>query len=296
MILSRLQYPIVLAPLAGGPSTPALAAAVSGAGGLGFLAAGYLAAHEVRRNIHAVRYRTSAPFGVNVFVPGSPDVDERAVRAYVERLRAEAARYGTDVGEPRFDDDDWEAKLVVLHEERVPVVSFTFGCPPADVVASLRAAGSEVWATVTDVVEARIGRDAGVDVLVLQGTEAGGHRASFRDRDDGEGLGLLPLIRIVTAEIDLPLVAAGGIGDGAAVGPFAYLRPGTVLGADGKTARVSSIFKWFAGDFTASGGVVAFIRAKASPEIAARLGALTDARASQLTAPGSVPSGLPVDD
>jgi nitronate monooxygenase len=217
VILDRLRYPIVLAPLGGGPSTPALTAAVSNAGGLGFLAGGYLTASDLRAAIGAVRERTSAPFGVNVFVPGSPAVDERAVRAYLERLQAEAARYGASVGDPRYDDDDWDAKVALLRDEPVPVVSFTFAAPPADVVAQLRKKGSEVWATVTEVAEARVAHEAGVDVLVVQGVEAGAHRASFRDRDDAEALGVLPLIRLVSAELDLPLVAAGGIGDGASV-------------------------------------------------------------------------------
>lgn len=234
MLLRELRHPIVLAPLAGGPSTPALAAAVSEAGGLGFLAAGYLSADAMRNDIRALRERTSAPFGVNLFVPGNPDVDERGVRSYVERLRIEAARYDTDVGEPRFDDDDWDAKLGLLREDQVPVVSFTFGCPPADVVVSLRTAGSEVWVTVTELAEARIASDAGADALVLQGVEAGGHRASFADRDDGEGLSILALLRLVASEIELPLVAAGGISDGAAVA--------AVLSAGAAAAQIGTAF------------------------------------------------------
>ena len=121
-----------------------------------------------------MRAATEAPFGVNLFVPGSPDVDEAALRAYVEEL-------GPEAGEPRFDDDGWEQKLAFLRDEPVAVVSFTFGCPSPDIVASLRDAGSEVWATVTSPAEARIARDAGADALVLQGVEAGGHRGTFDD-------------------------------------------------------------------------------------------------------------------
>src|SRR5437588_4001090 len=129
MLLHELRHPIVLAPLAGGPSTPALAAAVCEAGGLGFLAAGYLGADALRDDIHALRELTRAPFGVNVFVPGSAEVDEDAVRVYVERLRArESGRYGVEPGEPRFDEDGWDAKLRVLAAEKPRVVSFTFGC------------------------------------------------------------------------------------------------------------------------------------------------------------------------
>lgn len=218
MLIHELRHPIVLAPLAGGPSTPALAAAVSEAGGLGFLAAGYLAADAVRDDIRALRELTQAPFGVNVFVPGSADVDEEAVRVYVERLRArESGRYGVEPGEPRFDDDGWEAKLLVLAAEKPPVVSFTFGCPSPETISSLAEVGSEVWVTVTDLAEARIAHAAGADALVLQGSEAGGHRASFVDREGAEDLGILALTRLVARAIELPLIAAGGLGDGPAV-------------------------------------------------------------------------------
>jgi nitronate monooxygenase len=210
MVLSSLTHPIVLAPLAGGPSTPELAIAVGDAGGLGFLAAGYRTAEAMTGDIAAVRMATDAPFGVNVFVPGEPAADP-AVRAYVATL-------GPDAGEPRFDDDGWEAKVEALREARVPVVSFTSGCPPADVISSLRAAGSEVWVTVTSVAEARVARDAGADVLVAQGVEAGGHRACFADGPDASDLGLLALLRLLAAsDVSLPLVAAGAIADAAGV-------------------------------------------------------------------------------
>jgi nitronate monooxygenase len=231
VILGELRHPIVLAPLAGGPSTPALAGAVCEAGALGFLGAGYLTADRMRDDIRALRELTAAPFGVNLFVPGSPGVDEEAVHAYVERLRA---RYVTDIGEPRFDDDDWDAKLRVLADERPAVVSFTFGCPAAEVISSLKVVGSEVWVTVTDVEEALQAQAAGADALVLQGIEAGGHRASFIDRDGAEGLGILALLRLVVRESPLPLVAAGGIADGAGVA--------AVLAAGAAAAQLGTAF------------------------------------------------------
>ncbi|MGI8421051.1 MAG: nitronate monooxygenase [Gaiellaceae bacterium] len=176
---------------------------------MGFLAAGYRSAEELRGALGELRGLTSAAFGVNVFVPATAEIDEDALAAYGQRLCPGA-------GAPRADDDDWEAKLALLHEEPVPVVSFTFGCPPAATIASLRAAGSEVWATVTAVEEGHLAATACADVLVLQGSEAGGHRGSFVDRD-GEGLSVLALLRLVAGELDLPLVAAGGIADGPAV-------------------------------------------------------------------------------
>jgi nitronate monooxygenase len=234
VILDRLQHPIVLAPLGGGPSTPALAAAVSDAGGLGFLAAGYRTGAATRAAIRELRALTAAPFGVNVFVPTAVEVDEAALAAYLERLQAEARRYGAEVGEPRLDDDDWEAKLAVVREERVPVVSFTFGCPATGVIRSLQEGGAEVWVTVTDASEARRAREAGADALVAQGMEAGGHRGGWDDRDDAEDLSVLALLRLVRAEVDLPLIATGGIADGAAVA--------AVLAAGAAAAQIGSAF------------------------------------------------------
>ena len=231
MILEQLRHPVVLAPLAGGPATRELAAAVSAAGGLGFVAAGYRTADAVAGDIRRVRELTAAPFGVNLFVPGHAEVDERALTDYLERLGEEAAGYGVELGEARDDDDEWETKLDVLRRERVPVVSFTFGCPSAEVIASLHEAGSEVWVTVTEAAEARIAEESGADALVLQGVEAGGHRASFLDLDNAECLSTLVLLRLVGVESELPLVATGGITDGAALA--AVLVAGAAAGQVG---------------------------------------------------------------
>jgi nitronate monooxygenase len=217
MLLDQLELPIVQAPLAGGPSTPQLAAAVAAAGGLGFLAAGYKTASAVTADIEQLRALTSAPFGVNIFAPPAPASNDKAVDAYASRLRADAERYGVTVGEPRHDDDEFEAKLALMVQQRVAIVSFTFGCPDALVVQRLHHAGAEVWVTVTSPEEAAQSHDAGADALVVQGSEAGGHRGYFADADDREDFGLLALLRLVRAQVRLPLVAAGGIVDGAGV-------------------------------------------------------------------------------
>jgi len=224
----------VQAPLAGGPSTPELAAAVSGAGGLGFLAAGYRPAEAVRAEIRRLRDAGEDAFGVNLFVPGPREADQAALERYLRGLDGEAARYGVELGEPRWDDDAWADKLAVVAEERVPVVSFTFGCPAGQVVERLHAAGCAVWVTVTDVDEARSAQQRGADALVVQGVEAGGHRASFADRDDRGDLGLLALLRVVAAAVDLPLVAAGGIMDGAGLA--------AVLAAGAAAAQLGTAF------------------------------------------------------
>jgi nitronate monooxygenase len=232
--LDRLRHPIVLAPLAGGSATPELVAAVGDAGGLGFVGAGYRTTDDTAAQIAAVRALTGAPFGVNVFVPRRDPVDPRALAAYLERLRPDAERLGVAVGEPRDEDDEWGAKIALLTGDPVPVVSFTFACPSPDVVGALRAAGSEVWVTVTRAAEARAARDAGAQALVCQGAEAGGHRGAWDDREDAEALGLLTLLRLVAAETDLPLVAAGGVADGAGLA--------AVLAAGARAAQIGTAF------------------------------------------------------
>src|SRR5437764_981653 len=131
MVLDELEVPVVLAPLAGGPSTPELAAAVSEAGAFGFLASGYLSAQDLEAGIEAVRGLTSRPFGVNVFTPGGGPSEPAAYDSYLGKLRAWAEETGVELGEPRYSDDDWEAKLALLAADPVAVVSFTFGCPDA---------------------------------------------------------------------------------------------------------------------------------------------------------------------
>src|SRR3954453_23135746 len=210
MVLDALEVPIVLAPLAGGPSTPELAAAVSGAGGLGFLGAGYLSADALAEDIAQTRALTTRPFGVNLFaITGSP-ADPVTYRDYVAALGAEA-------GDPRFDDDAFEAKVGVLVEDPVAIVSFTFGVPPRAAIERLRAVESEIWITVTNADEAEQAAGAGADVLVVQGAEAGGHRGSFDDAPDQPVIPLLDLLRLVRERTSRPLVAAGGIANADAV-------------------------------------------------------------------------------
>jgi nitronate monooxygenase len=211
---SELEIPLVGAPMAGGPSSPELAAAVSEAGGLGFLAAGYESPEALSADIESVRAATRRSFGVNIFAPPGAPTDGGAITRYADRLAAEADRYGVALGEPRHDDDAFAAKLEVVQRERVPVASFTFGCPGPETVAALKAADSSVWVTVTDVHEAELAMAAGADALIAQGTEAGGHRGFFDDDDDHDNLGLLVLLRILATRCPLPTIAAGGIMDG----------------------------------------------------------------------------------
>src|SRR3954447_19771560 len=217
-MLDRLAVPIVQAPLAGGPSTPELAAAVSGAGGLGFVAAGYRTPEALAEAVARTRALTDGPFGVNVFAPTGAPADPAAARRYADALRPLAEAAGAALGEPRFDDDHFAAKLDLLLAAPPAVVSFTFGCPPAETVARVRAAGATVWVTVTGPEEAEQAVAAGADALVVQGVEAGGHRGAFADREDRVDYGLLALLGLVRARVEVPLVAAGGIARGRGVG------------------------------------------------------------------------------
>ena len=220
VILDQIGVPIVLAPMAGGPSTPELAAAVSNAGGLGFIAAGYLSAAALRDSIASARAMTTGPLGVNLFVPGLRRPAPGTVAVYAATLAGDARLTGVELGEARYDNDAWEAKLALLLADPLPVTSFTFGCPHPDVIKAVQGAGSEAWVTVTTPAEAEQAGMAGADVLVVQGSEAGAHRGSFIDdpaEDSVRSIGLLSLLQLVRATTLKPLVAAGGISTGAAV-------------------------------------------------------------------------------
>jgi nitronate monooxygenase len=196
--------------MAGGPSTPELTMAVTEAGGFGYLAAGYLTSRALDALLDRTRALTSRPIGVNLFVPGPSDADDAAIAAYAARLAPEAARLGVDLGEPRWDDDDYPAKVELLSRSGVHTVSFTFGCPAPEIVHELRHQGIEVAVTVTNAAEAAHAAEAGADSLIVQGTEAGGHQGTF-DGAEPNHTSLLDALQAVRTAVDLPLVAAGGI-------------------------------------------------------------------------------------
>ncbi|RAJ46325.1 nitronate monooxygenase [Kitasatospora sp. SolWspMP-SS2h] len=209
--------PVVMAPMAGGAGTPELVAAVNGAGGLGFLAAGYRSVEGLRQQVQRARELTDRPIGVNLFVPGPP-APPGAVDAYRERLRPEALRWGVELpAEIPPDRDDWDAKVRLLLRDPVDWVSYTFGLPEPAEAAAVRAAGIRQAGTVTSPAEARAATALGLDALVVQGPEAGGHRGTHRAEDPPGTLPLLELLAAVREVTALPLIAAGGLGDGAAI-------------------------------------------------------------------------------
>jgi nitronate monooxygenase len=207
-----IAVPIVGAPMAGGPGTPELASAVSNAGGLGFVAAGYLSAERFADDVAAARAATTGPIGVNLFVPQPSVADVYQLDDYADALDELAEHYEVEVGRPRFGDDDgWQEKLEVVADVRPEVVSFTFGAPSPDVMRRLGALGLLVMVTVTSAYEAGVALAAGADSLVVQGPGAGGHRGTFAPDMRPGTESLSELLDQIRAKHDVPLVAAGGL-------------------------------------------------------------------------------------
>ena len=202
------ELPVVQAPMAGGPSTPALAIAVAHAGGFGFVAGGYLTAATLADAMNAVRAGSDAPFGVNLFVPGTPAA-RTVVDAYADEMRPEAERVGAELGDSRWDSDHYEEKIEYLIGDAPHLVTFTFGCPTGDVTQRLHPAGAAVGVTVTSAAEARTACEAGADLLIVQGTEAGGHQGTF----DGATVNETSLAEALeqTRTVGVPVLATGGI-------------------------------------------------------------------------------------
>lgn len=218
-LLSKLdiRYPIIQAPMAG-VSTPALAAAVSEAGGLGSIALGTSTVQGARAAIAAVREKTRRPFNVNLFTHAPAQADPAREAAWLAWLRPHFARFDaeppaalTEIYRSFLAD---EPMLELLLETRPAVASFHFGLPPQDWIDALKAAGIVLFTTATSLEEARQIEAAGIDVIVAQGIEAGGHRGIFDRAAPDPALPTFELLEQLRDKVALPLVAAGGIMDG----------------------------------------------------------------------------------
>ncbi len=218
--LLGISKPIIQAPMAG-VSTPALAAAVSNAGGLGSLGVGAMNAEAARKTIRDTRALTSAPFNINVFCHEPATANAQVEKEWLSWLAPQFAQYGASAPEKlseiytSFVED--KAMLDVFLEEKPAVVSFHFGLPPQPMIDALQTAGIRLLASATSLDEARRLVDAGVDALVAQGVEAGGHRGVFDPQAFDENIGTFALTRLFVEKFDLPVIAAGGIMDGAGI-------------------------------------------------------------------------------
>lgn len=222
----ELSVPVIAAPMAGGPSTPELAAAATNAGGLGFVPAGYLSASVFADRLGAASALTSGPLGANLFVPQHDNADRGAIDRYAETLAGEAQRYGAALGEARYNDDEWSAKLDVLLDVRPQVASFTFDAPAAEDIRRLSDAGITTVVTVTTATEADVAVSRGADALAVQGPSAGGHRGTFDPTALPATQPLSELLAEVLSRVSVPVVAAGGLMTAADVD--AVLRAGAV--------------------------------------------------------------------
>jgi len=213
------EIPIVQAPMAGSQG-PKLCIAVCEAGGLGSIPCAMLTPDVLRAQIAEIRAATKAPFNVNFFAHTPPMPDPAREMAWVERLNGYYSEFGVDPAEAAkgpgrapFD----EAMCAVVEEARPPVVSFHFGLPAHDLLARVKATGAQVWSSATTVAEARWLSARGVDAVIAQGREAGGHRGMFLTDDIDAQPGLMALLPQVVDAVDVPVVAAGGIADGRGV-------------------------------------------------------------------------------
>lgn len=213
-----LSVPLVQAPMAG-VSTPALAAAVCEAGALGSLGLGAMSVEEARNAIEQTREGTRRPFNVNVFTHRSQPLDEPAESAWLDRLRPFFARFDAQAPErlaeiyKSFNEDD--AMLGMLCALRPAVVSFHFGLPSPDAVSRLKTSGAFLMGSATSVREAKALEERGMDAVVAQGFDAGGHRGVFDGEDRDEELALDTLLPRILDAIDIPVIAAGGLMGGA---------------------------------------------------------------------------------
>lgn len=211
-----IRYPILQAPMAGGPTTPELVAVVSNAGGLGNLGAGYLTPEQIRNAIHQTKKLTDRPFGVNLFVFEQPEEPEPVV---IGQMAEHLSIYRNELGIPQHPtlpkySESFEEQLQVILEERVPVFSFTFGIPAPDVIQRIKSHGTLVMGTATTVDEAIQLEAAGVEAIVAQGSEAGGHRGTFLKNESHSLIGLMALVPQMVDHVSVPVIAAGGIMDG----------------------------------------------------------------------------------
>lgn len=218
--LLKVKYPIIQAPMAGGVTTTRLVTEVSNAGGVGMIGAGYMSADQLRKQIGEVQQLTQHAFGVNLFVPNEFHVTEEEILSANEELnqfrRTLQLPEKKTIDKPNFNDlyNTFLEQIDVVIKEKVPVCSFTFGIPTTEVIDHLKQHDILLMGTATTVKEAIAIEKAGIDIIVVQGSEAGGHRGNFLQSNDESMVGLMTLIPQVVDNVSTPVIAAGGVMDG----------------------------------------------------------------------------------
>ena len=217
--LLGIELPLLQAPMAGVQGS-ALAIAVSNAGGLGALPCAMLSPERIREEVDAIRAQTAAPFNLNFFCHAPPERDHARESAWLESIAPDYRSHGIplpaslDPGARRpFDADT----LALLQALRPPVVSFHFGLPEPGLLAALREWNCRVLSSATTLAEGRWLQERGVDAVIAQGWEAGGHRAVFLGEPLDQQPGTFALVPQLVAALDVPVIASGGIADAAGV-------------------------------------------------------------------------------
>ncbi|PLR94176.1 NAD(P)H-dependent flavin oxidoreductase [Bacillus sp. T33-2] len=212
----KIKYPIIQAPMAGGITTTKLVVTVSDAGGLGMIGAGYLAPEQLRNQIREIKNQTSKPFGVNLFIPTEMEPNENEIKKANNLLKSIREKLG--VPDEKFSIENihnhFNEQLEIALEVKVAVCSFTFGLPETNTVEKLKEEGIFTIGTATTVKEAIMVEDTGMDAIVLQGSEAGGHRGTFIGGTQSGLIGLMSLIPQAADQVRIPVIASGGIMDG----------------------------------------------------------------------------------
>lgn len=218
--LLQITYPIIQAPMAGGVTTSTLVAAVSNHGGLGMIGAGYMNPVQTRKQMKEVRQFTSNNFGINLFVPNEYNASTHEIESANHFLQPIRDQLNISIEEDlplhtyEKTVEIFNEQIDVVIEERVPVCSFTFGLPSKEVIHRLKENKIIVIGTATTVREAIEVEKMGLDVVVVQGCEAGGHRGNFINDFQESLIGLMSLVPQVVDNVSIPVIAAGGIMDG----------------------------------------------------------------------------------
>lgn len=207
----NLRYPLIQAPMAGPTSHPNLTAAVSNAGGLGSYGAGYLSAEKLREVIRAIRLQTEAPFNINLFVSAPFEEDAAKIERSMRAMQPYFEELGVSMERPASYAPSFDEQMAVVIEEKVPVFSFTFGIPEEKWLEKLKGEGSVLIGTATHLEEGLELEKRGVDFIVAQGKEAGGHRGTFLGKEEAALVATEELVKQLKKQVKRPIIAAGGI-------------------------------------------------------------------------------------
>ena len=213
--IHTMSIPVIQAPMAGGPTTPELVAAASNAGGLGSLGGEYLSPAQIDKDVRRIRELTQRPFAINLF---SPDADQPLAGDFAA-VGSFMAKYHQQLGiappqPPASPGENFQEQMDVLIRLRVPVISTTLGLFPAEVMERLKREKIYVIGTATTVDEAKLLEQSGVDAITAQGSDAGGHRATFTTDAESVLIGTMSLVPQIVDAVKVPVLASGGIMDG----------------------------------------------------------------------------------